>query len=255
MYNKNRRKFRSTREIHMRISFALALFCLASPAMAQQAPAPKKWKDAAELSYVQTSGNSKTSTISGKNLYNYDWEKAALELNAGGLGAKSGKTVTAEQYNASEKVSWKFSGRNYTFEKAAWDKNRSAGIKDRFDLGLGLGRLLIDRPEDQFFTEAGFGYIFEDRLGSANESFGTYRGYAKYIRNLSATAKASQDLEYIGNMQNSGGYRMNTETALVASISTHFSLKAAYLWKYANSPAAGFRKTDTITSMAIIVNY
>jgi len=231
----------------------LALF--ASPAMGQEAAAPKKWKDAAELSYVQTAGNSKTSTLSARNLFNYDWEKAALELAAGGLGTENGDLVTAEQYNASEKISWKLSGRNYTFEKTAWDKNRFAGIKDRFDLGLGVGRHLVDRANDKLFAEAGFGYIFEDRLLSANQSFGTCRGYGKYIRTLSPSANASQDFEYLGNLKDSKGYRLNAETALVASISTHFSLKTSYLWKYANSPATGFRKADTITSMAIIVNY
>src|SRR3989338_2553555 len=107
---------------------------LALAAAAQAQEAPKKWKDAAELSYVQTSGNSKTTTLSAKNLFNYDWQKAALELAAGGLGTKSGTSVTGEQYNASEKVSWKLTGKNYTFEKIAWDKNRFAGIKDRWDL-------------------------------------------------------------------------------------------------------------------------
>jgi len=237
------------------ILIAAVLMSFAAQALAQEAAAPKKWKDAAELSYVQTSGNSKTSTMAGKNLFNYDWEKAALEVVAGGLGTKSRDTVTAEQYNLSEKVSWKFSGRNYTFEKVAAEKNRFAGIMSRYDLGVGIGRTLIDRPEDKMFAEVGGGYIFEDRLRSDNESFGTYRAYSKYIRNLSATANASQDFEYLGNMQDSKGYRMNAETALVASISTHFSLKAAYVWKYSNSPAAGFKKTDTVNSMAIIVNY
>ena len=231
------------------------LVLFASSAMAQEAAAPKKWKDAAELSYVQTSGNSKTSTLSAKNLYNYDWEKAALEVAAGGLGTSSKNTVTAEQYNAAEKVSWKLSGKNYTFEKIAWNKDRFAGIKDRYDLGLGLGRNLLDTADDKLSLEAGAGYIFEDRLLSDNQTFGTYRGYAKYIRTLSATANASQDLEYIGNMKHANGYRMNAETAVVTSISTHFSLKASYLWKFLNSQAPGFKKTDTMTSMAIIVNY
>ena len=44
-------------------------------------------------------------------------------------------------------------------------------------------------------------------------------------------------------------------SALTAAISTHFSLKAAYLWKFVNSPPDGFMKTDTTTSMSIIVNY
>ena len=231
-----------------------ALLLLSSAAAAQEAP--KKWKDAAELSYVQTAGNSKSSTLSAKNLFNYDWEKSALELAAGGLGTESQDTVTAEQYNASQKVSLKLAGKNYAFEKTAWNKDRFAGIKDRWDLGLGVGRHFLDTADDKLFAEAGGGYIFEDRLpGSENKSFGTYRGYAKYIRTLSPTANAAQDLEYLGNLKEAAGYRMNAETSLVASISTHFSLKASYLWKYVNQPAAGFKKTDTVTAMAIIVNY
>jgi len=236
------------------IACAVTLLFFSSAVMAQDA-APKKWKDAAELSYVQTSGNSKTSTISAKNLYNYDWEKAALEINAGGLGTESKNVVTAEQYNASEKVSMKLAGKNYAFEKTAWNKDRFAGIRDRWDLALGLGRHLLDTADDKLFAEAGGGSIFEDRLRSKNQSFGTFRGYAKYIRTLSATANASQDLEYLGNMKDSKGYRMNAETSLVTSISTHFSLKASYVWKYSNSPGAGFKKTDTTTGISIIVNY
>lgn len=233
--------------------FLIPLLALAGASQAQEA---KNWKDAAELSYVQTSGNSKTSTIAAKNLFNKDWEKAALELAAGGLGTKSKGSVTAEQYNASEKVSLKLAGKNYAFEKLAWDKNRFAGIQDRWDLALGVGRNVLDTADDKLSAEAGGGYIWEDRLpGAKNQSFGTYRGYAKYIRTLSPSANASQDLEYLGNLKDAKGYRMNAETALVTSISTHFSLKASYLWKYANAPGAGFKKTDTMTSVAIIVNY
>lgn len=235
---------------------AMFLIFLLSSTGAYAQEAAKKWKDTAELSYVQTAGNSKTSTLAAKNLFNYDWEKAALELAAGGLGTESRDTVTAEQYTASQKVSRKLAGKNYAFEKTVWNKDRFAGIKERWDLGLGFGRHLLDSADDKLFAEAGAGYIFEDRLpGTENQSFGTYRGYAKYIRTLSATANASQDLEYLGNLKESDGYRMNAETALVASITTHFSLKASYLWKYVNTPSAGFKKTDTTTAMAIIVNY
>ena len=237
----------------IKIAAIAALLILPSLTIAQEAP--KKWKDAAELSYVKTSGNSKTSTLSAKNLFNYDWGKTALEVVAGGLGTRSGNTVTAEQYNASEKVSFKLTGKNYAFQKTAWDKNRFAGIKDRYDFGVGVGRHLLNTGNDNLFAEIGGGYIVEDRLGSSNETFGTYRGYGKYIRTLSATANASQDFEYLGNMQDSTGYRMNAETALVASISTHFTLKTSYTWKYSNNPGAGFKKADTMTAMSIIVNY
>ena len=238
----------------MKTLIACIPLLLAAAVQAQEAP--KSWKDAAELSYVQTSGNSKTSTLSAKNLFNYDWRKAALEVAAGGLGTQSRNVQTAEQYGAHQKVSLKLAGKNYAFEKTAWNKDRFAGIKDRHDLSVGVGRNFLDTADDKLFAEAGGGYIFEDRLpGSDNQSFGTYRAYAKYIRTLSATANASQDLEYLGNLKESKGYRMNAETALVTSISTHFSLKASRTWKFVNQPVTGFRKADEMTSMAVIVNY
>ena len=226
-----------------------------SSAMAQEAAVPKKWKNSAELSYVQTGGDSKISTLSAKDLFNYDWDKAALEVSASGLNAKNNSSVTAEQYNASEKVSIKLSGKNYAFEKILWEKNRPSGINNRYDFDLGVGRQLLQLANDNLFAEVGGGYLTEDRIASANQSFATYRGYAKYIRTLSATANASQDFEYLGNMNDSSGYRMNAETAIIASMSTHLSLKASYQWQYTNSPVPGFQKTNTITGMAIIVNY
>ena len=227
----------------------------AASALAQEAVPAKKWKDAAELSYVQTSGNSKSSTLSAKNLFNYDWERAALELAAAGLGTESRDSVTAEQYSASEKASLKLPGKNYTFEKGGWSKDRFAGIKSRYDLGLGVGRNLLDLAKDKLYAEAGGGYGFEDRLLSEDQSFGTYRAYAKYVRTLSPASNLAQDMEYLGNLKEPRGYRMNAESSLTAAISTHFSLKAAYLWKFVNSPPDGFMKTDTTTSMSIIVNY
>ena len=234
---------------------AVLLSCFAASVMAQEPAAPKKWKESAELSYVQTTGNSRTSTVSGKDLYTYDWKKAGLELAAGGLAAKDKGITNAEQYYASEKVSWKLTGKDYVFERIGWDRNRFAGIKNRYDYSVGLGRDLVDLPNDKLLGEVGGGYIFEDRLHAKNLSYGSYRGHVKYIRTLSQTANASQDLEYIGNMSDHKGYRTNSETALIASISTHFSLKASYVWHYENSPAPGFKKSDTITSMAVIVNY
>lgn len=232
---------------------SMLAFALAAPAAA--ADTAKPWKDTAELSYVKTSGNSKNSTLSAKNLFNYDWTRAALELAAGGLGTNSEGSTTAEQYNASEKVSLKLPGKNYAFERLGWEKNRFANIGDRWDFGIGLGRNLIDTDSDKLSLEAGGGYIWEDRITSKNEDFGTYRGYLKYWRGISPTAHATQDLEWLGNLKDSSGYRVNAETALVASINSHMSMKASYVWKLVNKPGAGFRRADTITGVSLIINY
>jgi len=65
-----------------------------------------------------------------KNLFNYNWsDVTGLELAAGEFSAKNAGQITAENYNASEKVTLKAIGRNYASERFGWDKDRFAASK------------------------------------------------------------------------------------------------------------------------------
>jgi putative salt-induced outer membrane protein YdiY len=245
---------------HLKTSFFLAALMILTASCAvraDDAPAPiKKWKDSGEFSLVTTNGNSKGTTTSAKDTFNYNWnDVTGLELVAGGLGSSSGHTVTAENYNGSEKVTWKLVGKNYVFERFGWDKDRFAGIRNRYDSSAGLGRLLLDLPNDKLNGELGGGYINEQHTDQTHNDFGSGRAYAKYSHALSATSSFTQDGEYIHNFNNPKGYRFNTETALIAALSTHLSLKTSFDWKRNGQPPVGAVRDDTITSVALVVNY
>jgi len=220
-------------------------------------PPAKPWKDAGEFSLLSTNGNSKATSTAAKNTFNYKWPKAALELIAGGMGSSSGNTVTAEQYNASEKVTYPLdlAQKNYVYEKFGWDRNRFAGYRNRWDGSVGYGRQLLDLPSDKLISEVGAGYINEERINAPHNDFLSGRLYGKYTHILSKTAQFSQDAEYLHDFSDSRDYRLNTETALIASLSTHLSLKASYKWNRVGKPPPGIGKDDTTTSVALIVNY
>ncbi|HVO32426.1 MAG TPA: DUF481 domain-containing protein [Elusimicrobiota bacterium] len=245
--------------MNYRLPLIAAALLFAAPALyADDAAAPpaKPWTDKAEASLVSTNGNSKGTTTSLKNLYTYKWsDVTGLELGAAGLGSKSGDTVTAENYDANEKVTWKLVGKNYVFERFAWDKDRFAAIRNRYDSSVGLGRLLIDAPKDQLNGELGGGYINEQHTDETHNDYGSGRAYAKYVHAITATSSFSQDGEYIHNFNDPQAYRLNTETALTAAISAHLSLKTSFDWKRNAKPPAGAVRDDTITSMALVVNY
>ena len=65
-----------------RLIFILALLGAASEARAEE-PAKKAWKDVAELGFTNTTGNSRIATFEADNLFNYDGNRAGLELKAG----------------------------------------------------------------------------------------------------------------------------------------------------------------------------
>lgn len=225
---------------------------------AEDAAAPTKpWKDAGELSVVSTNGNSKNTTMSAKNTFNYKWSHAALEFIAGALGAQTRNSTTAEQYNASEKLSFPLGGsdKNYLFEKLGWESNRFAGYYHHYDANAGYGRQLLDLVHDKLVAEIGGGYVNEERVNAPRDDFGAGRAYSKYTHILSETAQFSQDAEYLHNFEDSDNYRLNTETAIIASLTTHFSLKASYKWNRVGKPPLGVGRDDTTTGVALIVNY
>lgn len=216
----------------------------------------RKWKNAAELSVVSANGNSKANTNSAKNTFTYNWsDVTGLELLAGALGTKSNGTVTAEQYNASEKVTWKLVGSNYVYEKFGWESNRFAGVRHRYDGNVGLGRLLMDLPKHKWSAELGGGYVAEELINAPHNDYASGRAYSKYAWKLSETAEFSQDGEYLHSFDDSKAYRLKTETALIASMTTHLSLKTSFVWKRNAVPPAGTIKDDTLTSVALIINF
>jgi putative salt-induced outer membrane protein len=239
----------------------LSLFTSFLPAVSRAEDAPPKpekpWKDSGEISVVSTNGNSKNTTTSVKNTFTYKWSKAALEFIAGGLGAQTNGSVTAEQYNASEKVTFPIGGsdKNYLFEKLAWDSNRFAGYYHHYDAMAGYGRQLLDLAKDKLVGELGGGYVNEERVAAPRDEFGSGRVYTKYTRILSETSQFTQDAEYLHNFEDSKNYRLNTETAITASITTQLALKAYYKWKRVGKPPVGIARDDTTTGVALVINY
>lgn len=240
----------------MRSFLALSLLTVALPSFAADAAPAKNWTDAGELSFVNANGNTKTQTTSVKDAYSYSFSpKTKLDLEGGGLGAKSQGVVTAEQYDAFEKVERKVDDRNYLFEKYRWDRNRFAGVAHRHDFSAGAGRELWKTSKDLWVAEGAPGYVNEERIADKRKTFASARAYTKYARDLSATAKFSQDAEWIQSLADKRDSRLNTETDLIASISTHFSVKNSFVWHRDNRPPQNKGKDDTILSVALIANF
>ena len=233
------------------------LFILSGARADDAAPVPaKKWKDSTEASFVDTNGNTKPSTTSGKESFSYDFDpRARIELEGGGLGARSRNQVTAEQYYAGEKTQRKFDDRDYVFEKYRWDKNRFAGILNRQEFSLGVGRQLWKTKTNLLTFEAAPGYLNEERIGQKRRSVATTRLYSKYAHDFTATSKFSQDIEYIQSLADGRDSRINTETDLTTELSTHFAVKTSFNWKRSTQPPPGFAKDDEITSFALIANF
>jgi putative salt-induced outer membrane protein len=215
----------------------------------------KNWKNETQLTFLSARGNSQSRTVGAGEKFNWGQDKTALESWAHALNVESDNQRTSERYDAGEKAEWKLTGRNYLFERAQWESNRFAGYSHRYDASVGVGRELVKTKADDLFGEIGGGYINEQLVKAPRNDFGSGRLYAKYIREISKTSSFSQDGEYLHNFDDPNGYRVNTETALKASLSTQMALKVSYTWKHVHEPPAGFKRDDNLTLLSLLINY
>jgi putative salt-induced outer membrane protein len=232
------------------------LIAAVSLARAEDAKPAKPWKGSAELSFVTANGNTRSTTFSNKDRFEYNKDAWLAEIEAGGLRGTSKQQLIAEQYFASEKTGYNWSPQDYVFERFRWDKDRFAGVNNRFDASVGVGRKLIDNPSDKWLAEIGSGFVWEERLpGQPRNDYASGRAYSRYEHALSATSSFSQDALYVHSFDRPRDYRVKTETAVTAAINSTFSLKTSFVWKRVGLPPPGFIKDDTIMSAAIIVSF
>jgi putative salt-induced outer membrane protein len=76
-----------------------------------------------------------------------------------------------------------------------------------------------------------------------------------YKHQFSKLAYFQQFVEYLPNLQTSGSYRFNTESAVIAPISTHVGIKLSYAIRFDSRPQPTFGTTDRLLTTGIQVSY
>jgi putative salt-induced outer membrane protein len=244
--------------IYARLGFAL-LFTLGvalSPAHAQE-EAKRRWTDTAELSFINTTGNTRITNLSLANKYVYAWDKATdLTVDAGALKTESNNLKTAESYLLAGKYRRNITDRFLWYGLGGWSRNEFAGFIDRYTAGAGLGYRFIEPDPHGLVGEFGFGYTDEKRIPPNSDSNGAEaRAFLGYSYKISETSKLVSELEIFDNIEETSDWRGRTTTSVTATISKQLALKTGYTVLYDNVPTPGFRKTDTIFLTSLVVNF
>ncbi|HEX6313822.1 MAG TPA: DUF481 domain-containing protein [Gemmatimonadaceae bacterium] len=237
-----------------------AALMLAIPVQAQdKAPPPSEFN--ADLGFVSVSGNTSVTTLS----LGEKWIRrlAPWEFRQE-LGAVYGKTdgeVTSNVWRASLRGDYGIGSTFALYARTAFERNKFAGVKSRFAEGLGAVARLIATDVNQLNLEGGFELTQQDNLDGTSESFSSLRAASSWKRVFSANAYFFQGIEVLPNLDESEDYRINSETTIVAPISSHVAMKASYQFRFDNLPSlnatgtAPLRKSDRILSTGIQITF
>jgi len=237
------------RLISLAAVFLLVTFCFTG--IARTAP----WADQAELSFVDTGGNTETSSLSVKNTLKGPLSpKLTLTWSLSGLLAETDDVTTAEQYFTEVRLDYALSERFYGFGLGSWKQDEPAGLNNRTTLGLGAGYKFLTGPAHELSGEAGVNQVSEEFTDSTDNDFTSGRLFGSYAWNLSESSKLTQTVEYLSDFDNSDNYQTNSETAYISTLSDILSLKTSYNVQYDNDPPATFKKTDTKLGVTLVFN-
>jgi putative salt-induced outer membrane protein YdiY len=262
----------SRAERHAILLLAAGLMSVAgwNPAQAQDAPPADKasWSDVAEFGYVATAGNSETATLGFKNTLGRKWDRTSFELKTGGVRAQTTTTtrtavgtgpssftvfetkdtaLSAESYFLSGRVDRKVSEKVFWFAGGGWNRNRFAGIQNRYETAGGVGNLWVDRDRVKFRTDYALSYTKEDdvvRAPGVRDTFAGFRFSSKFERKLGANTTFGNELVLDENLNDTSDLRGNLTNSVAASMSRRLALKLTLQALYDHQPA--FREIDLL---------
>lgn len=255
------------------LCLTLTTLALAVTATAQEQPEPA-WKGSLGLGYVATSGNSDTSTLGldfGLTRVPDPW---GLELKAAATRAEDNSVTTAERYVLLFKAKRALSERWELFGSLGGEKDQFAGFDLRYLVGAGATYKALTGPKHLLSFDGGLTWTREEPVdlltdaGYIEQDAYDYMGgilAASYAYQISETSKVSEVLTWLPNFDQTSDWRVVSETALQAAISSRLALKLGYLIRYDHEPAVAgvdlagtpyyFDDTDTTTTLSVVYNF
>lgn len=246
----------------MRTNLITALVLALTGSALQAEEAPRPWSNVSTLSFVATGGNSQGQTLGMGNEYQYKWTQSALALKAGAIRANSTvvsrsatgqsledyqvlesrvKNTTAETYFANGRYDHRLKDQDrwYWYGGAGWERNRPAGLENKYAATGGFGRIWFDSEGSKFRTDAGFGYTHEQPMVKPtgfNADYGTFNFTAQLRQQIGANSQYAMDLELTDNLKETKDYQGVLRQGLTVSLNKTLALKVGLDLIYRNLP-------------------
>ncbi len=222
----------------------------------EEAADESPWTGALGLAYVATSGNSDTQTFGLDFTLDREADPWGLALRARFTQSEEDSVTTAERYVAGIRGTRALGGRWTLFAGISGEQDEFAGY-DLLLIGeVGVAYAVLTGPTHTLSFDAGLTWTDEDRVEPEPDVdyVGGVAGLA-YAWALSDTASFTERLLWYPNFDDSSDWRLTSETALQAAISSRLALKLSYEVRYRNEPIGDNDDTDTTTKASLVVSF
>jgi putative salt-induced outer membrane protein len=216
-------------------------------------PLPER-EGTAEFAYVGTSGNSSTQTIGVGGEFIYRPSRWETRVKAAFVRNESDEEVKAQSFAGALRTQHLVSTALSVFGQYGYQRDRFAGILGRNAVEGGLAYAFVGHSQ-KLIIDASGGYANEERVTRNDLSTATAAAGALYTWNISSTSQFTEEARFVDSLSQTTDWRYLNAASLTAKMTSVLSLKVTNTIRYLNFPVAGFKKTDTITSVALVAKF
>jgi putative salt-induced outer membrane protein len=220
----------------------------------------KSFTGSGEAGLLMTSGNSETDSVNANASLKYEKGHLLGEVNLAALyssentevdGIKEDK-VSAEKYNYSAKIGYKFSEANYVFINGDYEDDRFSGYDYKTTYSAGYGRKLIATDTAKLDIEVGPGYRYDVLEGGETEDEAILRGYAMFNYKFSESVSFQQDITVVTGSDNTN---TKSVSALKSRIVGALAMKVSFKVDNNTDVPDDKDKTDTETALTLVYDF
>jgi putative salt-induced outer membrane protein len=230
-----------------RAALATALLTIA----AFSAPASAQWTGKGQAGISAASGNTDTKTANASVAVAYKADAWEYSGSLAGQYARSAGATSAERWEIGGKARRMFDSGTYWFSGLRYEEDKFSGFDHQGVINTGIGRKFIDNDTTKFWGEAGVGYKFFETLGIPSNKDSSIAGTAS----LGFEHKISETTTFFDRFSaevTSDNNFLQNDIGISVKMSDRLALALAYGIRHNTDPPAGFKKTDTLTTVNLV---
>jgi putative salt-induced outer membrane protein len=230
----------------LRHSFALlALLALSLPAAAQ-------WTGKGEAGLAIADGNSQSKTVNAKVAVGLKADSWQHSLGLASLYVRSDGETSAKRWEAFAQTRYSFGGGNtFWFGGLRYEEDRFSGFDHQGVVDTGAGHKFFDSDTTRLSAQVGVGYKFVETLDTPREKDSSAVGTAGIDFSHQLTATTSLFNKFGAEVSSDNNFLQN-ELGVAVKVSDRLALSLGYALRHNTDPPAGFRKTDTLSTVNLV---
>ncbi len=216
----------------------------------------KPWSVHIELSYVDTSGNTETKTLSEKGEIKWEGVKNRFYFKSSALYAKKDEEETANKLKLDTRWERLLTGRMFGFFAGGYERDKFSGYTYKWNGGSGLGYDVVKTKKHDLKVLLSGIYYYNRLEKDGIDNYGTLKAEIYYQWDILHNLNFKQSAEYIRNLSDPDTYFINTDTSLEVNVNSFISLGVGYKIAYQNKPPSeDVKRTDKTFSTSVIIDF